>query len=110
MSEYLSIKSKIINSLILIPGINGFINSKPETAEHPLKKLDKGKWNDAIDITKKLNKLTIDLNIVISPDMNATNLCATIDNNINLVLKKDKLVLYKLNIYIKGVHNAKYKF
>ena len=103
MTEFSNIKSEIINSLILIPGINGFIDSKSDTTLTPLKKLSKAKWNDAINITKKLNKLAIDLNIVITANINATNLCATIENNINLVLKKNKLSLSKLNIYIRGV-------
>lgn len=99
MQEFEQIKSNIIDSLIMIPGIMGFANSKGTSP----KSLSLKMRNKSISILAHENRYIIHLNLLVSFDVKTKDLCTKIDILIRNMFRKNKNTIESLNIYVRGV-------
>jgi len=95
------LKLEIINSLIIVPGIKGFVEYSPQNESKTI--LTSQHRDKAITFKLVDNKYVINLGIIISFDISAKRLCDNIGQIIIRILKKHNKNLKLLNIYIEGV-------
>lgn len=96
----IKLKLEIINSLIIIPGIKGFVEYSSRNKTKQI--LTSKNWDKAITFKLVDNKYIVNIGIIISFDISAKRLCEKIGKLIANILKQQNKSLKLLNIYIEG--------